>query len=69
MSEECSGSALKTCADQAIGAADRAMWGTTVWLDDHYTGMQDSLCVPHRLDLSDYLTACPHRLTLRIDKA
>ena len=46
---------------------ERAMWETRVWLDDHYIGMQDSLCVPHRFDLSDYLTPGKHRLTVRID--
>jgi len=46
---------------------ERAMWETKVWLDDHYIGMADSLCVPHRLDLSDYITPGRHRLTLRID--
>ena len=46
---------------------ERAMWETQVWLDDHYIGMQDSLCVPHRFHLSDYLTPGRHRLTLRID--
>ena len=46
---------------------ERAMWETKVWFDDHYIGMQDSLCVPHRFDLSDYLAPGRHRLTLRID--
>ncbi|HUT94227.1 MAG TPA: discoidin domain-containing protein [Thermoguttaceae bacterium] len=46
---------------------ERAMWETKVWFDDHYIGMQDSLCVPHRFDLSDYLTPGRHRLTLCID--
>lgn len=46
---------------------ERAMWETKVWLDDHYIGMADSLCVPHRFDLSDYITPGHHRLTLRID--
>jgi hypothetical protein len=46
---------------------ERAMWETRVWLDDHYLGMQDSLCVPHRFALSDFLMPGKHRLTLRID--
>ena len=46
---------------------ERAMWETKLWLDDHYIGMQDSLCVPHRFELTDYLTPGRHRLTLRID--
>jgi len=46
---------------------ERSMWETKVWLDDHYIGMADSLCVPNRFDLSDYITPGRHRLTLRID--
>ena len=46
---------------------ERPMWETKVWLDDHYIGMTDSLCVPHRFDLSDYITPGKHTLTLRID--
>ena len=46
---------------------ERAMWETRLWLDDHYIGVQDSLCVPHRFDLSEYLTPGRHRLTVRID--
>ena len=46
---------------------ERVMWETRVWLDEHYIGMADSLCVPHRFDLSDYITPGRHRLTLRID--
>ena len=46
---------------------ERAMWETRLWLDDDFIGMQDSLCVPHRFDLTEYLTTGKHRLTLRID--
>jgi hypothetical protein len=46
---------------------ERVMWEAKVWLNDHYIGMQDSLCVPHRFDLSGYITPGKHRLTLRID--
>ena len=46
---------------------ERSMWETKVWLDDHYIGMADSLCVANRFDLSDYITPGKHRLTLRID--
>ncbi len=46
---------------------ERAMWETKVWLDDLYIGTNDSLCVPHRFDLSDYITPGRHRLTIRID--
>ncbi len=46
---------------------ERVMWESRVWLDDHSIGTADSLCVPHRFDLSDYATAGSHRLTVRID--
>jgi hypothetical protein len=46
---------------------ERAMWETRLWLDDDFIGMQDSLCTPHRFELTDYLTPGRHRLTLRID--
>ena len=46
---------------------ERVMWETKVWLDDHYIGMADSLSVPHRFDLSDFITPGHRRLTLRID--
>ncbi len=46
---------------------ERAMWETRLWLDNDFLGMQDSLCVPHRFDLTEYLTSGKHRLTLRID--
>ncbi len=46
---------------------ERAMWETKVWLDDHYMGSAESLCVPHRFNLSDYITPGRHRLTIRID--
>ena len=46
---------------------ERAMWQTDAWLGDHYLGMQDSLCVPHRFDLTEYLTPGKHKLTIRID--
>jgi hypothetical protein len=46
---------------------ERAMWETKVWLDDHYIGSAESLCVPHHFNLSDYITPGSHRLTIRID--
>lgn len=46
---------------------ERAMWETRLWLDGDFIGMQDSLCAPHRFDLTEYLTPGKHRLTLRID--
>jgi hypothetical protein len=46
---------------------ERCHWQTKVWVDEHYAGMQDSLCVPHQFDLSRLLTAGRHRLTICVD--
>ena len=46
---------------------ERAMWETKVWLDDLFVGSAESLCVPHRFNLSGYITPGSHRLTIRID--
>ena len=46
---------------------ERVMWESKVWFDDMYVGMAESLCAPHRFELSDFITAGTHRLTLRID--
>lgn len=46
---------------------ERVMWESKVWFDDHYVGMSESLCVPHRFDLSNYITPGRHRITVCID--
>jgi len=46
---------------------ERVMWESRVWFDDHYVGMAESLCAPHRFDLSDFISPGSHRLTIRID--
>jgi len=46
---------------------ERAMWETKAWFDEHFLGANDSLCVPHRFDLSAFISPGRHRLTLRID--
>ena len=46
---------------------ERVHWQSSVWLDDHLIGSQNSLSTPHVFDLSQYATPGKHRLTLRID--
>ena len=42
-------------------------WESLVWVDDKPFGMQNSLCVPHRYDLTAALTPGQHTITIRID--
>ncbi|MDP4275960.1 MAG: beta-galactosidase, partial [Bacteroidota bacterium] len=46
---------------------ERSHWETTVWLDNHLIGMQNSLNTPQVFDLDKYLKTGKHKLTLRID--
>ncbi|PZX18647.1 glycosyl hydrolase family 2 [Breznakibacter xylanolyticus] len=47
---------------------ERPHWETRVWVDGkEVPGLQNSLSVPHRWELSDYLTPGSHTLTIRID--
>lgn len=46
---------------------ERTHWVTEVWVDVNRAGSRDSLCVPHRYDLSPWLTPGRHRLTIRVD--
>jgi hypothetical protein len=40
---------------------------TRVWVDDHEAGTQNSLVAPHQYDLTDYLSAGRHRVTICVD--
>lgn len=42
---------------------------TTVWVDDQEAGMQNSLVAAHEYDLTPFLTAGSHRITVRIDNS
>lgn len=53
--------------ERAILTLERPHWQTTVWLDDHCLGTQDSLSTPHVYDLGLGLPPGPHRLTVRVD--
>jgi hypothetical protein len=46
---------------------ERCHWETQVWVDGRHAGMQNSLCVPHRYDLTELLTPGQHTLTLMVD--
>ncbi len=46
---------------------ERCHWETHVWVDGNDVGTQNSLCVPHVHDLSDWLTPGEHRLTVCVD--
>jgi len=40
---------------------------TTVWVNDRKVGMQNSLCVPHVYDLTEYLRSGKCRISIRVD--
>lgn len=46
---------------------ERSHWETTLWIDTIKIGMQNSLGTPHVFDLTKYLTAGEHQITIRID--
>lgn len=47
---------------------ERAHWSSQVWVDDKKVpGVQESLSVPHRHDVTDFLTPGEHTLTVTID--
>ena len=46
---------------------ERTHWGTTVWVDEHRAGTQDSLVSPHFYDLGTGLEPGKHRLTICVD--
>jgi hypothetical protein len=48
---------------------ERCHWETKVWVDGVAAGMQDSLCTPHRYDLSELMTPGRHVLTVRADNS
>ncbi|MGB4660566.1 MAG: sugar-binding domain-containing protein [Mobilitalea sp.] len=47
---------------------ERVMFESSIWIDNHYIGKQDSLSTPHTYDLTEYITyGLEQRLTIRID--
>lgn len=54
--------------DQRISLwLERPHWETTVWVDDHRVGMQNTLGTPHSYNLSEHLLPGKHTLTIRVD--
>lgn len=48
---------------------ERCHWDTELWVDGHRVGSQHSLGVPHRYDLTPYLSAGEHELLLMVDNS
>ena len=48
---------------------ERAHIQTMVWVDNHYVGSQLSLTTPHCYDITKYISAGCHRITIRIDNS
>lgn len=46
---------------------ERCHWKTQLWVDDHFIASCDSLAVPHKYDLTNYLNPGLHTLTLHVD--
>ena len=46
---------------------ERVHWESTVWVDDKKVGMQNTLGTSHDYDLSEFLTACNHTISIRVD--
>jgi hypothetical protein len=46
---------------------ERSHWETTVWIDDKWVGMKNSLATAQVFDLSRYLTPGTHQVTIRVD--
>jgi hypothetical protein len=46
---------------------ERCRWVTSVWLDDRFSGTQESLIAPHRHDFGTGVTPGKHRLTILVD--
>lgn len=48
---------------------ERCHWDTELWVDGQKVGSQHSLGVPHRYDLTKYLSAGTHELLLKVDNS
>ncbi len=48
---------------------ERVIWESTVWIDDHPIGMQDSLVAPHVHDITELATPGKHTMTIVIDNS
>ena len=48
---------------------ERCHWETKVWIDGIEVGMNDSLCTPHQVDVSNFMSVGKHLLTIRVDNS
>jgi len=48
---------------------ERVMWETRVYVDGNYVGTQDSLCVPHVFNLTDFLSPGKHNISILVDNS
>lgn len=48
---------------------ERCHWDTELWIDGHYIGSGHSLGVPHRYELTQWLTPGTHQLLLKVDNS
>ncbi len=48
---------------------ERVMWETKVYVDGIYVGTEDSLCVPHIYNLTDFLSPGKHIITILVDNS
>lgn len=48
---------------------ERVLWTTRVWIDGKEAGYRESLCTPHRYDVSALLQPGKHLLVIRIDNS
>ncbi len=46
---------------------ERVHWESTVWVDDKKVGMQNTLATSHDYDLTEFLTARNHAISIRVD--
>ena len=46
---------------------ERAIWETTVWINGKKVGSRNSLCVPHRYSVTDFLKPGNNRVVVRVD--
>ncbi|GGD03672.1 glycoside hydrolase family 2 protein [Hyunsoonleella pacifica] len=46
---------------------ERVHWESTVWVDDKKVGMQNTLATSHDYDLSAFLSAGKHTISIRVD--
>ena len=46
---------------------ERCHWETTLWIDGKEIGLQNSLATPHVFDITKYVSAGEHQLSIRVD--